>query len=168
MKIIEAMKEIKRLEEKMNDLNTAVQTHCADLDVETPVYPDQKSKVSEWLQSAHDSLKEAMRLRIAIQNTNLKTMVTIELGKTAVTHSIAEWIIRRRLYSKAEMTIWSRLGDKGLKEGRFKNSSGSDIDVKIRRYFDPIQRDNKIEEYRSEPNIIDRTLEVVNATTELI
>lgn len=168
MKIIEAMKEIKRLEEKMNDLNVAVQTYCADLDVETAVYPDQKKKVSEWLQSSHDTLKEAMRLRIAIQKTNLKTIVPIELGGKKVEHNIAEWIIRRRLYSKAEMTIWTKLSDKGLKEGKFKNTSGNDIDVKIRRYYDPVERDTKIEEYRSEPTIIDRTLEVINATTDIV
>lgn len=162
------MKEIKRLEEKVGDLNTKIGTHCADLDVETAVYPDQRGKVAEWLQSAHDSIKEAMRLRIAIQKTNLEVVVPIELGGKRVEHSIAEWIIRRRSYANSEMTTWSKLSDKGLQSGTFKSTSGTDFPVKIRRYYDAQERDAKIEMYRSEPGIIDRTLEVVNATTDIL
>jgi hypothetical protein len=35
-------------------------------------------------------------------------------------------------------------------------------------YFDPAERDKKIEIFRSEPSLIDRTLEVINCTTDLI
>ena len=168
MKIIEAMKEIKRLEDKVGDLRQKIQQYCADLDFETPTYKDQKSVIDGWLQGVHDSLKEAMRLRIAIQITNFKTIVPIELGGEKVEHSIAEWIIRRRLYASEEGKAWQSLTNKGLKEGSGKNSAGESVEVKIRLYFDPIKRDSNVEIYRSEPGIIDRTLEVVNATTDII
>lgn len=168
MKIIEALKDIKRLEEKVNDLANKISVYCADLDVETPVYPDQRGRIQEWLQSSRDSVKEATRLRLAIQKTNLATIVPIELGGVKVDHSISEWIIRRRLYAKFDEITWSKLTDRGLKEGIFKNTTGNDFAVKIRRYYDPIERDKNVEVYRSEPGIIDRTLEVVNATTDLI
>lgn len=168
MKIIEAMKEVKRIDEKLNDLVSKIVQYCADLDFETPTYPDQKGKVSEWLQSVHDSTKEAMRLRNAIAKTNQSVRVPIELGGERVEHTIAEWILRRRLYAKSEETAWRGLTDKNLKEGAGKNSSGEVVTVKIRRYFDPVLRDQKIETFRSEPSIIDRTLEVTNATTDLI
>lgn len=168
MKIIEGLKEIKRLEEKINDLNSKIQVYCADIDFETPAYPDQRSKINEWLQSVHDSLKEAMRIRIAIQVTNLKIIVPIELGETKINHSIAEWIIRRRLYAKIEENAWLKLTDRGLKDGTFQNTVGANVVVKIRRYFDLVEKDKKVEEFQSEPGIIDRTLEVINATTDLI
>ena len=38
-------------------------------------------------------------------------------------------------------------------------------EVKIVRYFDPVERDRMIALYRSEPSLIDGTLEIVNATT---
>lgn len=168
MKIIEAMKEIKRLEEKVDDLKKKIGTFCADMSVETPMYPDQAGQIREWLQSCHDSLKEAERLRLAIQKTNLATLVTIEVGGVKVDKPIAAWVVRRRLYANNERGVWESLGDKGLREGIAKNTAGENIEVRIRRYFDPKQKDQKVNEYREEPNLIDRTLEVVNAVTDLV
>lgn len=167
MKIIEAMKEIKRLEEKVEDLRSKVAKYCADLDYETPTYPDQKKQVAEWMQSIHDSLKAAMDLRIRLNRTNLQTIVPIELGGQRVEHSIAEWIVRRRLYANVEKQAWDALTNRGLKEGMAQTTAGDKITVKIRYYFDPVERDKQVEVFRSEPSIIDRTLEVVNATTEI-
>lgn len=167
MKIIEAMKEIKRLEEKSEDLKKKVGQYCSDLNVETALYPDQAAQVKEWLQSSNDSIKEAERLRVAIQKTNLSTPVTIELGGTKVTKPIANWIIRRRIYAKHQEAVWSQLGDRGLREGMAKNSVGEQVEIKIRRYYDPKERDAKVAEFRDEPNLIDRSLEVVNAVTDL-
>jgi len=168
MKIIEGMKEIKRLEEKSEDLKTKVGTYCAHMNIETPTYPDQGGQIKEWLQSVHDSLKEAERLRLAIQKTNLQTKVTIEIGGTKIDKSIAAWIIRRRLYAQKEQALWASLGDRNLREGIMKNSAGENVEVKIQRYYDPKMRDQKVAEYRDEPNLIDRTLEVVNAVTDII
>lgn len=168
MKIIEALKEIKRLEEKVGDLREKVAKYCADLDYETPAYPDQKKQVGEWMQSIHDSLKAATDLRIRLNRTNLETVVPIELGGQKVEHSIAEWIIRRRLYAKLEENAWSALSNRGLKEGMAQTTTGDKITVKIRYYYDPIERDKQVEVFRGEPGIIDRTLEVINATTEIV
>ena len=170
MKIIEAMKQIKDLQVKKDDLVQKVQKHCADLDYETPVYPEQKDQVQKWIQAHSDILKEILNLRFQIQRTNIATTVPIELGGAKVTKSIAEWIHRRRDLANHEMTIWMSLTDRNLKEGLLPSSNPQEQrrEVKIRRYYDPVQRDKSIDLYRSEPGIIDRTLEVVNATTDLI
>lgn len=168
MKIIEAMKEIKRLEEKTEDLKKKVGTYCADLNIETALYPDQTSQVKEWLQSVHDSLKDAERLRLAIQKTNLDKKVIIDISGNKVEKSIAAWIIRRRLYAKQEEQLWANLTDRSLREGQAKNSTGELIDVRIRRYYDPKLKDQKVSEYHEEPNLIDRSLEVVNAVTDIV
>lgn len=168
MKIIEAMKQIKDLQRKADDLKRKIGAHSADLDFETPLYENQKGQVAEWLQAHSDILKEVLRLRIAIQRTNLETMVTITVGGKAVTKCIAEWIHRRRDLAGEEYKAWSQLTDRGLKEGTITQSTGQLKEVKIRRYFDPLTRDQKIDEFRSEPHNIDATLEVVNAITDLI
>lgn len=168
MKIIEAMKQIKDSQIKATDLRAKIGQYCADLSFETPLYTDQKSQVAEWLQAHSDIMKEILRLRVAIQRTNLSTQVTIELGGKQVTKSLAEWVHRRRDLAGLEQAAWNKLSDRGLKEGTAKNSTGIEVDVKIRRYFDPKERDTKIELYRSEPSKIDSTLEVVNAVTDLI
>lgn len=169
MKLIEAMKKIKDLTVKAQDLQAKVGTHCANLDIETPLYADPKSQVTEWIQAHHDILKEILSLRVGIQRTNIQTMVAIEIGGKQVTKSIAEWIHRRRDLAKLEMDMWAKLGDRGLREGTIQQSTGGEPRaVKIIRHFDPKQRDAALDMYRSEPSVIDGTLEVVNAVTELV
>lgn len=169
MKIIEALKLIKELNIKTEDLKKKISTYCADLDIETPMYPDQKRQVSEWLQAHSDIVKEISKLRFAIQKTNLATNVDVELGGQKVTKTISEWIHRRRDLAKMQFDAWAVIGDKGLKEGMLPSTTGGEPRVvKLRRYYDPVERDKMIELYRSEPGIIDRTLEITNATTDLI
>jgi len=169
MKLIEAMKKLKDLGVKAEDLRTKVKATCANLDIETPVYADPKAQVSQWIQAHSDILKEMLKLRAAIQRTNLQTQVAIELGGIQVTKSIAEWIHRRRDLANLDMQMWGALGDRGLKEGFMSQSTGAEARaVKIVRHFDPKQRDEKIDLFRSEPSKVDATLEVVNAVTDLI
>lgn len=169
MKLIQAMKQLKDLAVKADDLRKKIGATSADLDFETPLYPDPKARIEEWLQAHSDILKEILRLRVAIQRTNLATSVTIELEGVHVTKSIAEWIHRRRDLAGMEMVAWEKLTDRGLKEQvQVQQSTGGTMTIKIRRYYDPQRRDVKITAYRSEPSIIDGVLETTNAVTDLI
>jgi hypothetical protein len=169
MKLIQAMKRLKDLKSKAEDLREKVGRFCADLTMETPTYPDQKQQIREWMQAHHDLMKEILALREAIQRTNLVTQVTIELEGRPIAKSIAAWIHRRRDLAGFEMAMWLKLGDRGLREQNVQTSPGGTVtEVRVRRYFDPTERDRKVELYRSEPNVIDATLEVINATTDLV
>lgn len=168
MKIIEALKSIKRLQEKAGDLQTKIGRYCVDFDFETPTYPDTKAQVKEWLQSHSDSVKEILRLRIAVQRTNLATTAVVTLGEKEVTKTVAEWTHRRRDLAKNEEACWGRLGDRGLQEGHTKASTGEVRDVKIRRYFDPLERDRMVLLYSEEPSRIDAVLEIINAVTDVL
>lgn len=168
MKLIEAMKQIQDLQRKAEDLRSKVSYASALTTVDTPVYPDQKGKVAEWTQAHSDILKEILRLRVAIQRTNIATEVTIELGDKQVTKSIAEWIHRRRDLAKEELAMWQKLTDRNLKEGVVTTPGGQNVEMKIVRFYDPVERDKKIDLFSSEPSRIDARLEVVNAITDLI
>lgn len=168
MKLIEALKKTKDLARKADDLKRLVKDHCAITSLEKEKYPNQTQKVDGWIQAHSDILKEILRLRIAIQKTNLETTVSIELNGKAVEKSIAEWIHRRRDLANSEREIWSMLTDRGIKEGYMQGSTEDGVKVEIRRFFNPSERDEKIDEFSSEPSIIDSRLEVVNAITDLI
>lgn len=169
MKIIEAMKLIKELQVKADDLREKVGQHCANLDFETPVYANQHLQIAEWIQAHADIMREIIRLRVAIQRTNLATEVEMEIGGKRVVKTIAEWIHRRRDLARFDLAMWEKLTDRGLKEQRVSTTPGGPVtEIKIRRYYDPAVRDNMITIYKAEPGIIDRTLEVTNAVTELI
>lgn len=169
MKIIEAMKRIKELQMKADDLRKKIGTYCADNTHETPVYgTEQEVIVAGWLQAHSDIMKEVLKLRIQIQKTNLTTEVEVELDGKRVKKTIAEWIHRRRDLANQEAAAWGMLSDRGLREGSMQTSTGGSIEVKIRRYYKAKERDEKIMLYKSEPGIIDRTLEVVNAVTDIV
>lgn len=171
MKIIEGMKKIKDYQRKAEDIRKLIQQYHVDLSHENPTYgtpEQQKQQVSEWLQAHFDIVKEIGKLRFQIQKTNVLTNVTIELGGKQVTKTIAEWLSRRKDLAALDASAWGMLNDKNLPaSGMIKSSTGETKEVTLRRYYDPVTRDKKREEYRSEPSLIDGTLEVVNATTEL-
>lgn len=169
MKLIQAMKQLKELTTKAEDLREKVKKFCADLTIETPTYPDQRAQIASWIQAHGDIVKRIGELRLAIQRTNLATAVTIELDGKQVTKPIASWIHRRRDLAALEGAMWGQLSDRNLKEQNLQTAPGGAVtEVRIRRYFDPAERDTKRELYRGEPSIIDGTLEVVNATTDLM
>lgn len=169
MKIIEAMKRVKSNKQKIADLQAQIGLYCSNLNFETPTYgAESAAKITEWLQACDSLSKDNARLLVAIQRTNLAQSVSISLGENTVTHSIAEWVWRRREYAALDLQTWMKLGDRGLREGQTKNSTGETMTVTIVRHFDPVQRDKMVAMYRSEPQEIDAALEVVNAVTDLV
>ena len=169
MKLIQAMKQLKQLVIKAEDLREKVGKFCADLSFETPTYPDQRATVDGWIQAHSDVLVQIEKLRLAIQRTNMATLVTIDIDGKQITKPIASWIHRRKDLAEWEGLMWAKLTDRSLKEQNVQTAPGGAVtEVRIRRYYDPALRDAKRDLYRREPSVIDGALEVVNATTELI
>lgn len=168
MKLIEALKQLKDYSRKLEDLQSKIAKHSADLDFETALYPDQKKQVSEWVQAHGDLIREISSLRFRLQKTNINTQVTITIGDNRITKTIFEWIQRRKDLAKAESKAWAALTDGNRKEGQVPQSNGGVLSVKIRRYYDPEVRDKKLEILNSENSLVDAALEMVNATTDLM
>jgi len=171
MKIIEAMKEIKELQRKSDDLCKKIAGNCALLDYESPLYgANQQKTVDGWIQSIHDMAKRIEFLRVCIQRTNLATNVEVILGEVPVTKTIAAWIHRRKDLAKAEYNTWKCLNDRGLKESTVPSTVPGvpATQIKIVRFFDPVRRDAMLNLFAGEPTNIDSRLEVINAITDLI
>lgn len=169
MKIIEAMKKVKLNKEKITDLQNKISSVCANLSFETPVYGSETgTKIKEWLQSCQDLAQENVKLLTAISRTNLATSVTIEVGGKNVTKTIAEWVWRRREYAKLDLLTFSKLTDRGLKEGASSTSTGVQLEIKLVRHYDPQYRDSAMAMYQAEPHQIDGALEVINAVTDIV
>lgn len=172
MKLIEAMKTVKEQLKKVDDLKGKIGRYCAAMDFETPTYgtqADQQNQVASWLQSHGDAVKEIERLRLCIARTNLATLVRIEVSPGLfVEKCITAWVLRRKELAKLQATGWEALTDRNLKEGFTNNTTGDRVQVKIVRYFSQAERDKRLEALLAEPGVIDKRLEVVNATTDLI
>jgi len=163
------MKQVKQNKEKIADLQNKIFQHCANLSFETPLYGSEtKTKINEWLQSCTDLTQDNIKLLCSIAKTNLATSVTIEIGGKQVSKTIAEWVWRRREYAAIDRNTYSKLTDRGLKEGSAQTSPGTMTEIKLVRHFDPTIRDERLSMYQSEPHQIDSALEVTNAVTDLL
>jgi len=173
MTIAEGMKQIKLLLRKAEDLRKKIAEHCADLSYEAPVYgtPDEQRKtVAGWLQAHGDLLREVADLKRRISATNLATEPTIQLGGKGVAKPITEWVARRTQLAALDEAAWKALTDRNLRDGGLQATApgAPSVPVQVRRYYDPKERDARVELYRSEPTVIDSALETVNATTQLV
>ena len=176
MKLIEAMKDQKSTLRKMEDLRKKISSYCADLDVMQPTYGtavEQEKKILEWMQSHDDLALNLTDLKKKIQQTNLHTQVTIRVGVNDITHSIVEWIIRRREIIDLQLLAYSSLGDRGLSEKGLRAMGSPDEmkklqNARVRFYFNASDRDAKIDILKNEKESIDKALEIINATTDVI
>lgn len=177
MKIIEAMKTIKEHRRKCDDLKSKLAQYCTDQSFETPTYgseSEQTAQIQGWLQSYADTVKEIERLSLAIQRTNMATVVDIEINGSIITKPISAWILRRGKakgqdgLAKLQAEAWRALTDRNLREGKAKNTQGADFDVKVRRYWSPKEKDTNLAILDNEPYLIDKRLEVINAVTDIV
>ena len=168
MKIIEALKQIKYLVKKAEDLQGKLALHSADMEFDNAPFPDMKLKVKEWVQGHTDIVREIGRLRYRLQKTNTNTQLTIHLHGVEVTKSIYEWIQRRKDLSKLELTGWSKLTDRNLKDGQFSQTNGQMGTIKMRRYYDPQEKEVKVTQLQQEPHLVDAALEIANCQTDLV
>lgn len=178
MKLIEGLKQQKHIAKKIEDLQAKIRQHSAYASIERPVYRDEKDpdspaiqtqQINSWVQSCLDLVKYMVQLRLRIQYTNIVTLVTIQIGQSrSITKTIAEWIHWRRELCDMMYRTHAQLTDKNIKEGQLKNSQGEIVDIKIVRCYSPAQRDSTMAEYMDLKNSIDSTLEIVNATTDMV
>ncbi len=172
MKIIEAMRRIKDNNVKINDLQAKIANNSANLDASPTEYGENtKSQVASWVQACLDVVQENVKLGVSIQRTNLLTSVTISIGDNDVTKTIAEWVLRRRIYAAIDQATWSRLTNKNLQPMNYQVDVDGQKQIKVSNVvlnYNPVERDNAIAMYRSEPMLINSALEIVNATTDLI
>jgi len=174
MKIIEGMKKLKDLTRKAVDLQKKIQTYCADYDTDSPTYKtaeDQRAQIASWLQAHQDLTREIEKLRIAITFTNVTVKVPVEMEDGSnPSKTIQGWILRRRELAAMDRAAWEGLTNRGLKDQAYRPDAKSEqvIVSHVRRYYDQAARDAKVMLYMAEPARIDATLEVVNATTDLV
>lgn len=170
MKIIEALKKVKYNREKMVDLARLIKQNAANMESQKgrTGYDDPKRKIREWVQSVHDLQNDNARLLAGIQRTNLTTKVTIEVedGKP-VTKTIAEWITRRREGVDQDYQVYSCMST-NLKQQTMQDAQGNLIVDNVVYNFSTEERDKKLMVLSEEKSRIDSTLEIVNATTDIV
>ena len=171
LKLTQGLKLQKSMISDIAQLEALVTKHSADFENETPLLGDaskQCAQVAAWAQSARQLENDLEWLNLRIQKTNNATLVTVELAGKQVTKPLTSWIHRRQKGCDRMTSLEQAHNDRGLKEQSIRNSSGVTETMKIRRYYDPQAQAQRIMDAKREKSLIDSTLEVVNATTDLL
>lgn len=166
MYLIEALKEVKSLREKVHDLTRKISNNSAHREDCPTEYKDPAAEVKSWQDQVHGATKRIEELLLRINKTNLATSVSIKIGDNTVEKSIAGWILRTRELASLDCAAWIACTNRMLRAVPDRKDDQK-VYTPILNY-DAKLRDRKVEEYQGEPGIINTRLETVNATTELL
>lgn len=171
MKLIEALKNLKTIEKRIQKGCEQITEYVAYVSVETPAFETQEKQTEQvhgLIQGNIDLAAEYLKLKTAIEFTNLNTQVTIGTR----THSISELITLRRTSGKFNLQTYSAIhpekAKKRLSEFMQRNGGMNPIEpaklIICYKEEDKLKKANEWQEFLS---MIDGKLEVVNAETEL-
>ncbi len=171
MKLIEALKNLKTIEKRIQKGCEQISEYFAYVSVETPHFETQEKQteqVHSLIQGNLDLAKEYLKLKSAIEHTNLTTKVTI--GHR--THTINELITLRRVSGKFTLMTYGAINPNGAKTRlqQFYNKSGGVNPIEPARIIVCYKEEDKNKHQQEWTDFlaqIDGKLEVVNAETEL-
>lgn len=176
MKIIEALKNLKTIQKRIEKNCQQINEYCAYVSTETPAFETaekQEAQVQSLIQSNLDLELEYLRLKRAIDNTNLFTNATIVTPTRTYTYPISELITIRRTAGQFRTRTYQSLNS-GRAISRlqtyFNQKGGVDPanPAKVVSLYKEEEKNAALLEWESLLSQIDATLEVVNATTDLI
>ena len=171
MKIIEALKNLQIIQKRIDKNCQQIREYCSYLNVEVPAFetPErQKQEVDSLIQANLDLEKEYLRLKLAIEHTNLITKVTIG----GFVYTISELVSIRRIVGKFRTNTYASLDPSvSVRRLQLHLSSKANVDPsnppKVINLSKEEYKNIHLREWENFIAQIDGTLEVVNATVEL-
>jgi len=171
MKIIEALKELKIIEKKMTKNTDMIGEYASILSTEKAAFGDEKSqakKVQELIQSNRDLMERYLKLKKAIEKTNL--VVSVEIG--GVKYPISDALtIKRKLAAGMIGTynaLTTRAAESRIGIRRMQSSSEPGQVVAVVRLYDEKEKLAGLSLWQDLYDNIESRLEVVNAMTDLV
>ena len=168
MKIIEALKELPVLEKRLLKQSEKIQEYASYATNIGPVFDtveEQKSQVQSLVRSNLDLIERYCKLRNVLNKTNTTIKVKIEGDE----RTISEWItFREKGYGFTESTF-RRLND-AMAKNHFQQpcNFAEGQSLTLIYCYDEKEKNKALEKAEKVYNQIDSTLEIVNATTDLI
>lgn len=170
MKIIEALKELPLIQKKIDKKISEIQQYAsAGSDHEESLafgsVKAQEKEVDSLLQSVNDLVNRQAEIRKNLAVTNASIRIEIN----GLTMSISEWIAYRETgidnLLRANQALNTTAGQKQLQQG-----ANNDIEkgVRLVRFYDEKEKNDAHEALVELRSKIDSTLEVVNATNDLV
>lgn len=168
MTIIEGMKELRLIEKKMKVNSQRILEYSSIISTEKPYFAteeEQGKQVKGLIQSNLDLADRYMKIKRAIERTNLETRITFGEKKFTLSDLLT---LKRKLIASIQET-YHALSDTAAqaKKNSFQRVSG-DKEVSIKRLYDENEKHQSLRYWMELLSEMDGRLEVVNATTSLI
>lgn len=170
MKIIHALKELPLIDKKITKNTQLLEKYSAavangeHVKLSFKSIEEQTQEVNSLLQSNKDLVQSRASLRRNLAITNATVFVAIDGQERTIT----EWIEYRQYGLKALMNTFSSLSDQRAVMEVVKTPANPQEGVKVIKFYDEKFKNEELSKIMELQNKIDTTLEVVNATTDLI
>jgi hypothetical protein len=172
MKLIEALKNLKTIEKRIDKNCQQIGEYAAYVSAEPPAFETeerQRQEVTSLVQGNLDLAKEYLRLKTAIEFTNLNTKVSIGQRDNTISELIT---IRRTSGKFVTMTHNALQATKALQKlQQFyqRNNGVNPLEpAKVIPLYSEADKNKALREWDEFYSAIDGKLEVVNAETELL
>lgn len=169
MKIIEALKELPLIEKKIAKNIQQIQQYSSEADNGHMSLPfgdaeKQAKEVDSLVQSTNDLVSRSATLRRVLALTN--ATIHVEIG--GVSRTISEWISYRERGFANQLNALRALNDSIAKGNLNKVGFDEQEGIKIARFYDEKDRNEKVLAVEDIQGQLDARLEMVNATTNLV
>jgi len=168
--LIEGMKKLRLIENKMKDNAKAIQRYSSMVSVEKPLFETedkQKAELKKLLQSNTDLMARYLELKKRVEYTNL--MTTVEIG--GIHYAISDLLVIQRRMNNLMLNTFTSLNDiEGTSRLRSYNYSpdSSGKRPNVVRFYKEEDKNKGLSVWQElSDNIIIR-LEVINAMTPLM
>jgi len=168
MKIIEALKEQKLIIQKINSNRENIQKYASGLNTEKLILgteKDQKAELDSLLQSSEDLITRYIWLKTRVDYTNLKTIIELK-GKS---YSLAELLIMKRNTNDFRGNVLASFNVNAANMRKRQSTPAAGMpETVVVQFYDEKKIDQAKRDLMDFHGSIDGTLEVVNATSDLI
>jgi hypothetical protein len=168
MMIIEGMKTLGIVEDKMEKNTKDIQRYASQVSTERPLFETeekQKKTIRELTQSNVDLMQRYLGLKTRVEYSNL--MTTVEMGGN--TYSISELLVIQRKLAAMMLGTYNALNDtEGQNRMRHISQPQSGETPRVVRYY---REEDKRDQQQVWQDLIDNItsrLEVINATSPLL
>lgn len=178
MKIIEGLKELKQITEKLDKNADMISLYASALDNEKLPFETedkQRKQINEYIQSSKDLISRYLQLKTAIDKTNMETKVQFDFG----TFTIHDLILLNPRNAKAARTgnyagamlaqpYTALTTDQADRRLHMLNRNSSSDSIKVLRFYDEEAKNKELYRISDFLGSISARLEVINATTDII
>lgn len=167
MKIIEALKEQKKIQNSITRNCTAITNYACKLSSEKPIFESdeiQKQEVLSLIQSNQDLTNRFLWLKRCIDHTNL----TIKVEFDGIEYTITDLLNLKRSGINFLLSTHKALNDSQALRRLSSMKYLVDKQVQVELLYDEKTKNNQLDRWQTLYDNIDARLEVINATTDLV